>query len=215
MYGRTILTLVAVLALVGSAQAALITNGSFEDPDVAGNNKAFPGSGNIPDCSSSTNASGSAHIGNWDSSIPGVTGGQHAMVYIAGSDNGKWIHLWSDSLGTTVVGTYTVAADFASANTGWQDALVELQFWVGGVKEQTVAGTQTGSFVEASLTYDAPTAGLDYYVQISFTGGGGSGNPNKAAVDNVRVTAPVIPEPATMSLLALGGLGVLIRRRRK
>jgi hypothetical protein len=31
-------------------------------------------------------------------------------------------------------------------------------------------------------------------------------------LDNIELS--VVPEPATMSLLALGGLGVLIRRRR-
>ena len=207
---------IVVVGFAATAQAIPISvpNYSFEIPDVDGNNKAFPGGSNITSWSSSTNASASAHIGCWDSVIPGVTGEQHAMVYIAGSDDGKWIKLTSSSLGTTVSGeTYTVSADFASAATSWQSALVELQLWVGGSNVASVAGTQTGTFTTASVDYYSGTAGQDFYVQVLFTGAGGSTNPNKAAVDNVQ--ASVTPEPAAMSLLALGAVGLLARRRRK
>jgi len=214
--GEAVIVL-AVLGLVaGSAQAISISvpNYSFEIPDVDGNNKAFPGGSNITSWSSSTNCSTSAHIGCWDSAIPGVTGGQHAMVYIAGTDNGKWIKLTSGVLAQSVSGeTYTASADFASAATSWQPALVELQLWVGGSKVASVAGTQTDTFTTASVDYASGTAGADVYVQVLFTGAGGTSNPNKAAVDNVQLS--VTPEPAAMSLLAVGGLGLLMRRRRR
>lgn len=37
----------------------------------------------------------------------------------------------------------------------------------------------------------------------------------KTSIDDVNLTGTVVPEPATMALLGLGGLGVIVRRRRK
>jgi hypothetical protein len=50
-----------------------------------------------------------------------------------------------------------------------------------------------------------------FRLQGAYTGGGGL-NTRWLGLDNIELS--VVPEPATMSLLALGGLGVLIRRRR-
>ncbi len=74
------------------------------------------------------------------------------------------------------------------------------------------AGTLEGfidnvSFGTATGQTFAKFRGMDFQVMVTF---GGVSGPNY--IDNVGLV--VIPEPATLSLLALGGLAVLRRKHR-
>ncbi len=63
-----------------------------------------------------------------------------------------------------------------------------------------------------TISYTATAADAGKYLGIQFSGTNLGGY--AYLFDNVRVDVTSVPEPATMSLLGLGGLGLLIRRKR-
>lgn len=71
-----------------------------------------------------------------------------------------------------------------------------------------------GTFNDVSTSFDnvgSTHSGSPLTIRYTILGDANGGN---ADFDNVRVDASVIPEPATLALFGLGGLLVLLRRRR-
>lgn len=66
----------------------------------------------------------------------------------------------------------------------------------------------------AGLADNTLANGESAIIQIAFSDGTGSGGGHHLFLDNVAVSGNVIPEPATMSLLALAGIGILAGRRK-
>ncbi len=67
----------------------------------------------------------------------------------------------------------------------------------------------------SGLTDNVWEAGSDAIFTLAFTGApnSGSGGGVEMVVDNIGITATIIPEPSTFALLGLGGLALLLRRR--
>ncbi|MCP4377997.1 MAG: PEP-CTERM sorting domain-containing protein [bacterium] len=153
-----------------------------------------------------------------------VAGGKLALQLIFGSDSGF------SAPRTTTIG---IAAD----NTWYHIAVsvdrtnAKLSWYVNGVAETVM--TSVGSFLDASGNIAAGFGNVKYDAELQI-GGNNNGGAFQGMVDDFAIydialsagevagladgsLTPdnLIPEPATMSLLALGGIGVLARRRRR
>lgn len=216
---RTGMAVVALLACGSASAANLVTNGSFEAPDIVGGSYVLYTTG-------STAITGWTVIGPGGDSVqltPDTYGGLQAdegrqwldLTGIYGYDKG----LRSDAFATTVGATYRIS--FAVGNyIPFGPSTVGLS--ISGGPEQLFANPSVAANPKSPMNWasfsvdwvaDATSA------QLSFLGRANGALSNNAGIglDNVMVEqigAPV-PEPGTYALMAfgLGMLAVTARRR--
>lgn len=134
-----------------------------------------------------------------------------------------WNYAWQSTVQIAANTVYTLKFDIAAITTSAQDE------WItGSLFSSSTAGTLGGSIAYYTDLPDGEALNMDYtwktnktvtfssagagssevgkYLQIHFSG-------NRVCVDNVRLDATLVPEPATMAILGLGSL--LVMRRRK
>ena len=197
---KKVLMLLALLAVTGIASADLLTNGGFEDGDTGQINQPIPG---------------------WSSW--GDAGWHH-------DDAGKVIDtkalkFWWDGAGlyqdvaVTPGETYDFSVEVFNAS---DDQLVG---WNGLIKAEFYDGTGGQLLNDELERYYSATGAVDEWVTI----GGSRVAPAGAVTGRIVLlivdwqetgvsgalnfdNASIVPEPATMALLGLGGL--LIRRRK-
>ena len=71
-----------------------------------------------------------------------------------------------------------------------------------------------GSFTASGGTSDISGLNLDAFKSIDLVSGGGTTNPKSSYTNNVNGTVTFTPEPSSSILMGLGGLGLILRRRR-
>jgi hypothetical protein len=191
---------IVVLGLgIGPVGAALV-NPSFEDPSAAG--------GDINLAPTGWTASGGAVWTSADTTnFAPVDGLQYVSL-----GNGTTLYQFTDIVaqaGTTYTASVYGLCDRA---VGGNNVFLTLLAGTGisdySVVAQTAAHSDTFTWVQltASFTCTAEDAGKNMAVYLN----GGAGSWCWQQYDDVTLT----PEPATMGLLAVGGLGVLFRRKR-
>ncbi|HET6249570.1 MAG TPA: autotransporter-associated beta strand repeat-containing protein [Tepidisphaeraceae bacterium] len=103
---------------------------------------------------------------------------------------------------STIGGTLVVDDNtFAAANAGTSGE----QFWI--VDGSAASATVTGAFTNGATV--TGTSGTVYTITYN-----ASGDPQTTGNDVVLQAQSVVPEPASLGLLAIGALGLLVRRRR-
>jgi hypothetical protein len=233
-----------VLALAPAAQAATLTvdNFSFESPDLIAANPTWPTSGAAPD--DWTRVVGGNDFSGIEArdGKAGPTDGAQIMFLDDRGGGADSVLLTSNSIGTgadlkalgdTLTITFDARHGFLDGEESTIDSTVTFEAFVsiGGVKDESdnfstdlgatsllrtgaVINTETPGKNMDTFTITVATAGMGNTEEVAINFGSSwvSNNGVRTSVDNVR--ADVIPEPATMTLLAIGGLALIRRRKR-
>lgn len=178
-------------------------------------------------------------VSQWSSSgQPGWSSTSPSSTYTKASNASAWeYNAHNDTQWINVYAGYVLTSDVIGQATDG------MEYYLGAAMDAVVAaGTSTASLIatdgstEVTIVsvsgpgygridvtggkglalpwYDdtsAPVSGVDgwdLFVQYSYTDYASWG-----AVDDIRVTE--VPEPATLGLLSMGGLGMFVRRKRK
>lgn len=226
--GRLLLTVLGICLAVGAAQATpiAITNPGFEAQT------APPGAivGTITGWSIGFGADRTGVIvgGAADACPLGGTGGTNVAYSVPDSGFYQSIGTIEGNMRYTLtvgVGDVRHAGDPSPWDPGFpSEPLATLDRYGGGELlslVSTVAPTPAnGQMVVWTMTYEVPSdyefIGEELWVVLGARGTpvGGESGTAQIVFDDVAVDAEVIPEPATMTLLAVGIGGILLKRRR-
>ena len=199
-----------------SSQAAVVVNGNFETAGTGGPTDALGWNG---------------ENGTTIARLPtgGVGGSAGALVsnILPTSAAGPF----SQNTGPTVVGgsggdavtpglTYTFSFDnmrtFAAGGVFQAQVLVRDagNAPIGGPIVNATLTDPTVGFTNFSQTFVAPAGADRFEINFFAITGGAAGSTSSVVLDNVAITGPAgVPEPTSLSLLGLGGLALLRRKR--
>ena len=226
LYQLTALAAAAAIGIASQANAAVIADWTFETsaPVTAGPFAAESGTlASTSFASASTSGSYSSPTGN------GSAKSFSANNWVVGN----YFQFTTSTTGLTGV---TLSVDQTGSNTGPKD--YELQYSVNGggytnFQAYTVPVAANGAAISwsASTANPASTVSFDLSSVAALTNdasvafrlalldtsplktGSTYGTAGTDRVDNVTISATASPEPATLGLIGLGGIGLLRRRR--
>jgi hypothetical protein len=240
-YTKTTMSLAAAmgtLALASSASAALsITNGGFEDTTVA------DGASDTSVTSWFEEAEGAslgAFVFNPSATIEPNTPspvGNNWLELISDSGVGGVVYQQIDNFvaNQTITISMLVGNRNRSPNPQLGDTDYAVELWAGGTVGSAATGTSLtalgATMIDTSGTVvivgngQSETKSFDLDTGSSFTGSdavwlritqvaqsGGIGANNVVLFDDITATS--VPEPSTTALLGLGGLALILRRRK-
>lgn len=125
-----------------------------------------------------------------------------------------------------ITATYTFSFDYITSNTQLNGTLPSWQIGAGDGTDRFLSDlVDSGSFISTAGTHDVNititstdlinagvTMGDNIYIRFEKPGDGGALRSAVYQVDNVNLS--VVPEPSSAALLGLGGLALILRRRK-
>ena len=235
---KKILVLLMVLAICGVANAAVvaITNGGFEGqapalaPGAVVNDywtgwNCWAPTGYTPTSNKGFGVRNAPNVPQGALAYPVIAteGGNYGILGRIDTLQATYDYAWQSTVVIAADTVYTLKFDIAGITAAPQD-----EFITGSLFSSAAAGTLGGSIAyytdlpngevlngdytwktDKTVTWSSAGAGsseVGKYLQIHFIG-------NRVCVDNVRLEATVVPEPATMAILGLGSLLAMRRRR--
>jgi hypothetical protein len=220
----------AVLGVTTPSRAAVITvpNPSFEAPDAADGANVSPG----PTGWTAVNAgafdpTNTNYAGTTGNNVQGALpdGGQAAFVFANGTAAGSLTSaasLTTIAADTTYTLTVAVGKELATGAGGrvGYNAGIALLANGAAIPAATLTGIDipVGTFQDRTVAFTTaatgdPLVGQSLTIRLS-QAGATAGNFPAPDFDNVRLDGSPVPEPASAGLLAVGGVGLLARRRR-
>ena len=164
---------------------------------------------------------GSNAVGTPNVTLDWSTGGNWDQ-YANWDGRGDSYQLQSSSVGSPGRIVFTPDAGFAATITSF-----DLDEWAGGgatTVDWSISGGTSGTLASGTWDDFSIANGGRSTVTPNVTGANGEaltlslgqsgGNGEYLALDNLAFDQVTIPEPSSVALLGLGGLGVLLRRRR-
>jgi hypothetical protein len=129
----------------------------------------------------------------------------------------------SASLGSVAVNmlyTLTVALGNRNDNLFFDSGEYTIDLLANGVSvaEASLAGSSIahGTFTDLSATFISPASGPVIGQSLTIRLSASSGSPNNEGIfDNVRLTARLVPEPSTVSLIMIAGAALASRLKKK
>lgn len=212
------------LAGVATSQAATVTiaNFSFEDQTVA------DGATNTGAIDGWVSTGGTRGIENHNTGkYAGADASEGNNVFFNNTSSGT-VTTAAD-IGLIAEGTYTLSVDFMVRTGASADRNPLTDFGlVLTSADTTILGT-AGTYVNSvqdpthvggiftrtyTLTVGAGNANIGTGYKIHFDAVGSSGNFQQMSFDNVKLDFAPVPEPSSTALLGLGGLALILHRRR-